>query len=160
MVLQVNDPAPAFALYDSQHQLRKLQDYLGKFVVLYFYPKDDTPGCTKEACDFRDNAIIFSGLNAVIVGISHDSEDSHTRFTQKYGLPFVLLADPGAEILDEYGVWQKKNDFGKIASGTVRTTFLIDPRGKIVKIYRDVQVGNHVEEVLTDLKHVQALRMP
>jgi peroxiredoxin Q/BCP len=160
MILQVNDPAPAFALYDEQHQLRNLRDYLGKYVVLYFYPQDDTPGCTQEACDFRDRSPEFSGLNAVIVGVSHDSEDSHTRFAQKYGLPFVLLADPEAKVLQEYGVWQERTLRGKTSSGTVRTTFLIDPRGKIAGIYQNVAVRDHVAEVLNDLKHTQALRTP
>lgn len=155
MSLQVNQSAPAFALYDAQHHLVKLQDYLGKYVVVYFYPKDDTPGCTKEACDFRDRSRDFAGLNAVILGISHDSETSHTQFIQKYGLPFVLLADPGAEVLKKYGVWQEKSFLGKTSQGTVRTTFLIDPQGKIAKIYETVTVTGHVEAVLNDLKQAQ-----
>jgi len=160
MILQVNDPAPAFALYDEGHHQRELKDYLGKYVVLYFYPKDDTPGCTKEACSFRDHSSEFSGLNAVILGVSHDPEDSHTRFIQKYGLPFVLLADPEATVLKEYGVWREKPFPGLSRGSTARTTFLVDPRGKIAKIYRDVNVSDHVAEVLSDLKHAQALRTP
>jgi peroxiredoxin Q/BCP len=154
MTLHMNDRAPAFALYDSRHQLVHLSDFKGKYVVLYFYPKDDTPGCTKEACDFRDYAEEFSSLNVVILGVSKDTEDSHVHFSQKYGLPFVLLADPAGDVLNKYGVWKEKSFMGKTNLGTVRSTFLINPHGTIARIYDDVKVYGHVAGVLEDVKEL------
>jgi peroxiredoxin Q/BCP len=150
--LKAGDNAPEFTLSDGQNRPVSLKDFRGKYVVLYFYPKDFTPGCTQEACDFRDHSKVFAGLNAVIVGVSKDTGDSHTKFTEKYGLPFVLLADPDAKVLKAYGVWQEKSFMGKIGLGTVRTTYLIDPQGKIAKVYDKVKVAGHVDEVLADLK--------
>jgi peroxiredoxin Q/BCP len=158
MTLKVGDAAPEFSLYDSQHKLVNLKDFRGKYVVLYFYPKDFTPGCTQEACDFRDQSKTFAGLNAVILGVSHDSEDSHTRFAQKYGLPFVLVADPEAKVLKAYGVWQEQSLMSKIGLGTMRTTFVIDPEGRIARIYDKVKVTGHAEEVLNDLKQAQGAK--
>jgi thioredoxin-dependent peroxiredoxin len=152
VALKIGDKAPEFSLYDGAHKLVNLKDFRGKYVVLYFYPKDFTPGCTQEACDFRDHAKSFAGLNAVVVGISHDSEDSHTQFAEKYGLPFVLLADPDAKVLKAYGVWQEKSFLGKVGLGTARTTYVVDPEGKIAWIFDKVKVAGHVEEVLNDLK--------
>jgi thioredoxin-dependent peroxiredoxin len=155
LTLKVGDLAPDFALFDSKHQAVRLQDFRGKYVVLYFYPKDDTPGCTKEACEFRDYIREFAGLNAVIVGVSKDTEESHGKFMEKYGLPFVLLADPEGEVLRRYGVWRERFLLGPIGLGTVRTTFLIDPQGRIAKVYDSVQVKGHVAEVLGDLKRMK-----
>ncbi len=152
MDLKVGAPAPEFTLNDAEGKTVRLKDFRGKYVVLYFYPKDLTPGCTQEACDFRDHSQAFAGVNAVILGVSKDTADSHARFAQKYGLPFVLLADPEALVLKAYGVWREKSFMGRVGLGTVRTTFVIDPQGRIARIYDRVKVAGHVEQVLGDLK--------
>ena len=145
--------APKFSLKNEKGEIISLDDFAGKqYVVLYFYPKDSTPGCTTEACEFRDANADFSDLNAVILGVSADDEKAHTKFIEKHGLPFSLLIDDTHEISEAYGVWKLKKNFGKEYMGIERTTFLIDPTGTVVKEWRKVKVKDHVEEVLHTLK--------
>lgn len=153
---QVGDQAPDFTLPDSQGRPVSLKDFRGQTVVLYFYPKDDTPGCTQEACDFRDRDRDFSALSAVILGISKDSQESHARFLAKYKLPFTLLSDPGLSTLKAYGVWQEKTFMGRIGLGVVRSTFVIDPQGRIARVYSPVKVAGHVAEVLAAIQGGEA----
>lgn len=149
--------APSFTLPDQNGNPVSLEDFKGeKYTVLYFYPKDMTPGCTTQACDFRDAEEDFSGLNAVILGVSADSKERHTKFIEKHGLPFTLLADEEKEVCEQYGVWVQKKMYGKEFMGIERTTFLIDPTGTIIKEWRKVKVKNHIEEVLKTLKELQA----
>ncbi len=143
MILKVGDKAPDFSTRSS----KILTQFQGKSIILYFYPKDDTPGCTKEACAFRDMHAAFSHKNAVIIGVSKDSETSHEKFTQKYGLPFLLISDTDHSICEAYGVWIQKSFLGKKYMGIDRSTFLINPQGKIEKIWRGVKVAGHVEEI-------------
>jgi peroxiredoxin Q/BCP len=144
--------APTFNLHDQDGKQHSLEDYKGKYVVLYFYPKDDTPGCTKEACDFRDHIGSLRDLGAEVLGVSADDTASHEQFAGKYGLNFPLLADEGAAIAKAYGAYGKKNMYGKISEGIMRKTFLIDPNGKIIKSWGKVSVEGHVEQVTTALK--------
>jgi peroxiredoxin Q/BCP len=146
-MLKIGDRAPSFSLKDSFGNKVSLKDYSGKIVVLYFYPKDNTSGCTKEACDFRDSFPEFKKLNAVVLGVSADSEKSHQGFTAKYKLPFTLLADPDKEVIQNYDVWKEKSLYGKKYMGIERTTFVIDEKGKILKIFPKVKVEGHVDEV-------------
>jgi thioredoxin-dependent peroxiredoxin len=150
-MLREGQPAPDFSLRDAAGNTVHLADLRGKKIVLYFYPKDDTPGCTKEACGFRDQYSHFDDRGVVILGVSPDDEASHTQFASKYGLPFRLLADPGGQVASAYGVWKEKNNYGKISMGVERTTFLIDEQGNLQKIYPKVQVDGHIDEVLTAL---------
>lgn len=129
-----------------------LSDYRGKKVILYFYPKDNTPGCTTEAKEFRDSVNEFERENAVILGLSKDSVKSHQQFKQKYALPFTLLSDPKGKVLDLYGVWKKKSLFGRSFMGTERTTFLINEEGVVEKVYRKVKAKGHAQTCLLDLK--------
>ncbi|MBK9099592.1 MAG: thioredoxin-dependent thiol peroxidase [bacterium] len=154
MALKVGDKAPAFKLKNQDGELISLSDLKGKPVVLYFYPKDDTPGCTKEACNFRDEFPKFGKLKAEIIGISTDSVDSHKKFADKYKLPFNLLADEKKEIVEKYGVWKEKNMYGKKYMGIERTTFIIDANGKISKIFPKVKVDDHNKEVMDALKEL------
>jgi peroxiredoxin Q/BCP len=140
--------APDFTLSDQDGKKRKLSDYRGKPVVLYFYPKDNTPGCTKEACSFRDNFNDFQGKGIEVLGVSIDDEKSHTKFREKYSLPFTLLADPDKKVVEKYGVWVEKNMYGKKKWGTARKTFLIDEEGKIKHIFNKVKTDIHAQEVL------------
>ncbi|MEI6046134.1 MAG: thioredoxin-dependent thiol peroxidase [Chloroflexota bacterium] len=146
--LQEGQVAPDFTLPDETGKTVSLKDLQGKLVVLFFYPKDDTPGCTVEACSFRDNTehLIWSG--ALIYGISPDNVDSHKKFSTKFSLSFPLLADEGAEVATAYGVWKERNMYGKKFMGVVRTTFLIDGQGNIAKIWHKVKPEGHAEEVL------------
>jgi len=144
--------APAFSLKNADGKKVSLKDFLGKRVVLYFYPKDMTSGCTKEACDFKDSLPNFSKLDAIIIGISADTADMHKKFIQKYGLPFELLSDETKEIIQKYGVWKEKSMYGKKYMGIERTTFLIDENGYITKVFSKVKVAGHIEEVLKILK--------
>jgi peroxiredoxin Q/BCP len=149
---KVGDKAPAFslpALPDSK--MVKLSDFKGKNVVLYFYPKDMTPGCTTEACDFRDAQATFAGGNAVVLGISPDDIDSHREFAETYGLPFPLLADEGHAVAEKYGAWVEKNMYGKKSWGVQRATFLIDGDGKIAAVWPRVKVEGHVAAVAAKL---------
>lgn len=150
-MLKVGDPAPDFALSDADGQQHKLSQYRGQPVVLYFYPKDDTSGCTKEACSFRDNFAELKKAGIVVLGISTDSEKSHRKFIDKYSLPFTLLADTEKKVVEKYGVWVEKSMYGKKYFGTARTTFLIDKEGRISHIYEKVKPENHAEEILERL---------
>jgi peroxiredoxin Q/BCP len=144
--------APAFTLKDQAGKTHRLADYAGRPVVLYFYPKDDTPGCTKEACAFRDQLPKFSRLKAVVLGISGQGEASKAKFAGKYGLTFPLLADENYEVAEKYGVWQKKWLYGRTFMGVSRTTFLIGPDGRIAKRWDKVKVDKHADEVLAALE--------
>jgi len=150
--LAIGQPAPKFKLQDQNGQWRTLDEYRGKWLVLYFYPKDQTPGCTTEACEFRDNVFAFRDANAVIVGVSVDNVESHKQFESKYSLPFTLLADSNKEVTRAYGVLKRYMGLAELAK---RETFLIDPEGKIAKIYRDVEPKGHSQAVLADIKALQ-----
>lgn len=144
-------PAPDFALLDDTKTPRKLSDYRGKNVVLYFYPADDTPGCTKEACNFRDDYSAYKEAGVVILGVSPDNVASHARFKEKFQLPFPLLADEDHKVCELYGVWGSKKAFGKEYEGVHRTTFLIDENGDIVRVFEQVRPAEHSAEVLAAL---------
>lgn len=144
--------APSFSVFDSNGVKVSLNDFKGRKLVLYFYPKDNTSGCTKEACDFRDFFPDFKKLKAAVIGISPDSVESHKKFVQKLNLPFILLSDEKKEVVRKYGVWKEKSMYGKKYMGVERTTFIIDEEGKIVKIFPKVKVDGHVEEVFRALK--------
>lgn len=152
MKLKISQKAPDFKLPDQDGKVHKLSDYKGQWVLLYFYPKDNTSGCTVEACGIRDNFPAFQKLKAKVFGVSADSVQSHKKFAEKYKLPFTLLADEDKKALNAYGVWAKKKMMGREYMGIVRTSFLIDPRGNIAKIYENVKPPVHAEEVLRDLK--------
>lgn len=147
----VNMEAPDFSLLNEKEEEISLSDYRGKKVVLYFYPKDMTPGCTTEACDFRDRHEEFSDLNTVILDVSGDEASKHTKFIEKYGLPFSLLVDENHEVADKYGVWVLKKMYGREFMGIERSTFLINEDGIVEKEWRKVKVKNHIEEVLQSL---------
>jgi peroxiredoxin Q/BCP len=150
-MLNIGNKAPAFTLKTDTGETVSLKDFKGKKVVLYFYPKDDTPGCTRESCDFRDNMKTFEKKNAVILGVSADGVASHQKFKEKYGLPFTLLADEEKKVVEAYGVWQEKSNYGRTYMGIVRTTFIIDEQGKISHIFPKVKVDGHIQEVLEKL---------
>ncbi|HEY6282535.1 MAG TPA: thioredoxin-dependent thiol peroxidase [Nitrososphaerales archaeon] len=150
--LSVGDRAPDFELASSSGKPVKLSSMKGKSVVLYFYPADDTPGCTREACAFRDNLPKFGGLDAVILGVSKDSLASHAKFINKYSLNFALLSDEDLVAHKLYDTWKEKNNYGRTYMGTERSTFVIDPKGKIKKIFRRVKVDGHESEVLAALQ--------
>ncbi len=149
--LKEGDKAPAFTVATSGDGKISLADYLGKNVILYFYPKDDTPGCTKEACAFRDCFADFKKAGAVVLGVSPDSVKSHDKFVEKFKLPFTLLADEDKKIVEAYGVWGEKSFMGRKYMGVYRVTFLIGPDGKIKKIWPEVKPEEHAAEVLAAL---------
>jgi peroxiredoxin Q/BCP len=149
--------APGFTLEADDGSRVSLKDYLGKKVVLYFYPKDNTPGCTTEAVEFRDVAEEFEKEGAVIVGVSKDGVESHQKFKEKHDLPFTLLSDSEGKVLELYGVWKKKSLYGRTFMGTERTTFLIDEKGVVVKVYRKVKAKGHAQICLLDLRAPQKL---
>ena len=149
--LKTGDPAPAFTVGTSGGGKISLADYLGKNVILYFYPKDDTPGCTKEACAFRDGFAEFKKRGAVILGVSTDPVKAHDKFVEKFKLPFLLLADEDKKIVEAYGVWGEKTFMGRKYQGTHRVTFLIGPDGKIKNIWPQVKPEEHAAEVLAAL---------
>ena len=151
-MLHENDMAPDFSLPDQAEVFHHLSDYQGDWVLVYFYPKDDTPGCTKEACGIRDNMSAFNHLGAKVLGISTDSVKSHKKFADKYQLSFPLLADENKEVVRQYEVWQTKHMMGREYQGIVRSSFLINPEGKIAKIYSNVKPEGHAQEVLLDLE--------
>lgn len=146
--------AKDFTLPDQDGKLHALKDYVGRWVVLYFYPKDDTPGCTVEACQFRDNFPKFKRSKAVVLGVSVDAVKKHAKFVTKYELPFTLLSDEAKEVVHLYGVWAKKKFMGREYMGILRTSFLIDPQGKIAKVYENVKPDGHAEEVLKDIREL------
>ncbi len=152
MKLNEGQSAPDFSLPDEKGKIHRLSDYRGKPVVLYFYPADDTPGCTAEACDLRDDYHKYQKLGAVILGVSPDDEASHEAFKKKYKLPFTLLADKGHKVCDLYGVWAEKSTFGKKYYGVVRSTFIIDSDGKIANIFEKIRAKENNEKVLTALE--------
>src|SRR5262245_44323106 len=148
MAVEVGKKAPAFSLPASDGSTVKLDDFKGKTVVLYFYPKDDTPGCTKEACDFRDSVKKFTRQDAIVLGVSPDSLKSHDKFIAKFDLPFLLLADTDHAVAEKYGAWAEKSMYGKTYMGIERSTFVIGPDGKVKAVFRKVKVDGHVDEVL------------
>ena len=152
--LKVGDPAPAINLPASNGTYVSLKDFRGKTVVLYFYPKDDTPGCTVEACGFRDAHKIFQKENTVVLGVSPDGVKSHGKFVEKFKLPFLLLADEEKKTCQDYGVWVKKHMYGREYFGVARSTFVIDKTGKIANIFEKVQPKEHTAEVLEALKNL------
>lgn len=153
--LEPNSIAPDFTLPDQDGREHSLSQYRGQWVLLYFYPKDDTPGCTKEACSIRDAFPNFQSLNIKVLGVSIDSIESHKKFAEKYKLPFTLLSDQRKKVVSRYGVWGEKHFMGREYEGTIRSSFLIDPTGTIEKIYTDVKPEKHAEEVLRDLKRFE-----
>jgi peroxiredoxin Q/BCP len=152
MAIQAGISAPDFTLPDETGVTRKLSSYQGKPLVLYFYPKDDTPGCTTEACNFRDDYSQYQEAGVTILGVSPDTPKKHTKFKEKYGLPFTLLADEDHKVCELYGVWGLKKSMGREYEGVYRTTFLIDSQGKIVKVFENVKPAEHSAEVLEALK--------
>lgn len=151
IMLAVGTKAPDFTLPDQNGELRKLSDYRGQKVILYFYPKDMTPGCTKQACGFAELYPQFRERGAVVLGISKDSVASHKKFEEKYGLPFTLLADPEKEVIQRYDVWKEKKLYGKVSMGVVRTTYLIDEEGIIVKADDKVKAAENPAKMLGEL---------
>jgi peroxiredoxin Q/BCP len=151
MSISTGIPAPDFELFDDTNVKRKLSDYRGRKVILYFYPADDTPGCTKEACNFRDDYSAYEKANVVILGVSPDTVESHVKFKKKFQLPFPLLADEGHKVCDLYGVWGPKKSFGNTYDGVLRTTFLIDENGTTLKVFENVRPAEHSAELLTAL---------
>lgn len=150
-MLEIGMKAPAFTLFDKDGNAVSLSDCLGKKVVLYFYPKDNTPGCTRQACAFAAAYEGFKSKNVVVIGISKDSVASHQKFAQKYDLPFILLSDPELQAIQAYGVWQEKKLYGKVSMGVVRTTFIIDEQGNIEKVMPKVKPDTNAAEILSFL---------
>lgn len=151
-MLKINEAAPDFELQDADGKSVKLSGFRGKPVVLYFYPKDDTPGCTKEACSFRDSYDDFLALGAAVIGVSKDGAESHKKFAKKYGLPFHLLSDPEHRVMETYGAWGEKTMYGKKVTGTIRSTVLIGADGVIRKVWPKVSPEAHASEVLEALR--------
>ena len=150
-MLEVGMKAPDFTLLDKRGNSVSLSDFLGKKVVLYFYPKDNTPGCTRQACAFAQNHSNFEDKNVVVIGVSKDSVASHLKFAEKYELPFVLLSDPELQAIQAYGVWQEKKLYGKVSMGVVRTTFIIDEQGNLEKVMPKVKPDTNAAEILAYL---------
>ena len=153
--LKAGDPAPEFEATTDEGKRVKLSDYRGKRVVLYFYPKDDTPGCTTQACSFRDNYPAIEEKNAIVLGVSPDSVASHEKFRDQYRLNFPLLADADHKVAEKYGAWREKTLYGKKSMGIQRSTFLIDAAGKVARVWKKVNVDGHDEEVLAALKDLK-----
>lgn len=153
-MIQINSVVPNFTLIGSDKKEHSLKDYLGKKVVLYFYPRDNTPGCSTEACDFRDNNSTIEDMNAIVIGVSRDSLKSHDKFIEKFNLPFLLLSDENETVCNLFEVIKEKNMYGKKVMGIERSTFIINEEGILVKEYRKVKVKGHVESVLEDLKNM------
>ncbi len=154
MPISAGIPAPDFELLDDTGAARKLSDFRGRPVILYFYPEDDTPGCTKEACNFRDDYSAYQKAGVTILGVSPDSVGSHVKFKKKYGLPFPLLADEGHRVCDLYGVWGPKKFMGRDYEGVLRTTFLIDAQGRIARVFERVRPAEHSAEMLEALSAI------
>ena len=150
--IKEGDKLPAFKIKDDAGKEVSIKDFIGKPMVIYFYPKDDTPGCTKEACDFRDNFARVKKTGAVVFGVSKDSVERHVKFKKKYDLPFPLLSDDTGEVCDKFGVWIEKSMYGRKYMGIERATFIVDKQGRIAKAFRKVKVPGHVDEVLECLK--------
>lgn len=154
-MLKVGKKAPTFSLLDQDSVTHTLKQYVGLWTLLYFYPKDDTPGCTKEACMIADVYKDFKRMKVTVLGVSKDTPKSHKKFAEKYSLPFTLLSDPTMEMMDKYGAAAFKQMYGKAVRGTKRISYLIDPTGKIAKVYPDVDPANHVGELLKDIQELQ-----
>ena len=150
-MLEIGTKAPDFSLPDQNGELHTLSEYAGKKLVLYFYPKDNTPGCTKQACGFGELLPLFSAKGAVVVGVSKDSVSSHKKFEAKYNLPFTLLSDPELQAIQAYDVWQEKKLYGKVSMGVVRTTYLIDEQGVIIKAMTKVKAADNPKEMLESI---------
>ena len=150
-MLQTGIPAPMFRLPDQDGRERSLEEFRGRKVVLYFYPRDNTPGCTRQACAFAASYDRFVDKNVVVIGISRDSAASHLKFAEKYSLPFILLSDPERTAIEAYGAWQEKKNYGKVSMGVVRTTYLIDEQGVIEKVMPKVEPDTNAEEILAYL---------
>ena len=148
MVLAVGSQAPNFELEDSQGNIRRLSDYAGRTFVLYFYPKDNTPGCTTEACSFRDAYQDFKDAGVEVIGISPDTISSHLKFADKFNLPFILLSDPDHKVCEAYGAWGPKKSYGREYEGVFRTTYVIDPEGSVKHVFENVKPSDHSQEVL------------
>jgi thioredoxin-dependent peroxiredoxin len=156
-MIEEGKKAPAFSLKDQSGATVKLADFAGKYVVLYFYPKDDTPGCTTEACGFRDEHSKLQKAGAVVLGVSPDDEARHGKFSAKYQLPFTLLADTQHAVAEKYGAWGEKNNYGKKYQGILRSTFLVAPDGKVAKVWPKVKTAGHAVQVLEALQALKAL---
>ncbi len=154
MTIPAGVPAPNFKLPDEHGEPHELKEFLGKPVVLYFYPKDDTPGCTTEACNFRDDYTAYVQAGVQVIGVSPDTAKSHARFKDKYHLPFILLADEGHKVCELYGVWGQKKSLGRTYMGVLRTTFLIDRDGILVKVFENVKPAEHSQQVLAELERL------
>ena len=151
IMLEVGTKAPAFSLPDQNGVMHTLEEYKGKKVILYFYPKDNTPGCTKQACGFSERYPQFMEKGAVVIGVSKDTVASHKKFEEKYGLAFPLLADPDKEVIEAYDVWKEKKNYGKVSMGVVRTTYLIDEEGIIIKANDKVKAAEDAEKMLGEV---------
>ena len=153
-IIKAGAKAPAFTLLNQDDHKTKLSDFKGQWVTLYFYPKDDTPGCTTEACDFTDGLKSLEKLSAKVLGVSADSTESHRKFIAKFNLKITLLSDPDHKMIDKYGVWQKKLNYGKEYMGIVRTTYLINPEGKVAYVWEKVSADGHAAKVTEKLKEL------
>ena len=154
-MLEIGTKAPAFTLPDQDGNPVSLSDFAGKKVVLYFYPRDNTPGCTRQACAFASAYEEFKNINAVVIGVSKDSVTSHQKFAEKHGLPFILLSDPERAAIEAYGVWQEKKNYGKVSMGVVRSTFVIDENGVVEKVMPKVKPDTNAAEILEYLRGEQ-----
>lgn len=157
-MIEVSKKAPAFTLRNQNNEEVHLSDVAGQWVVLYFYPKDDTPGCTTEACDFTAGLNAFRKLDAVVLGCSRDSPESHRKFITKHGLKITLLSDPDHKVMEKYGAWGEKMMYGKTTEGVIRSTVLIDPEGKVAHHWRAVKAAGHAENVKEKLEELKASR--
>jgi peroxiredoxin Q/BCP len=155
LVVEAGQPAPEFTLHDQDGQEVSLAQFKGHPVVLYFYPKDDTPGCTKQACAFRDSRSDYEQAGAKVLGVSPDDVKSHRKFADKFELPFTLLADPETKVCEAYGVWKEKSMYGRKFMGVERTTFVIDKQGKVASVFPKVKVDGHSDEVLATIKSLK-----
>lgn len=153
-MIEINSIVPNFSLMGSDKKEHSLSEYKGKKIVLYFYPRDNTPGCSTEACDFRDNNSIIEDMNAIVIGINRDSLKSHDKFIEKFNLPFLLLSDEDETLCNLFGVIKEKNMYGKKVMGIERSTFIINEEGVLVKEYRKVKVKGHIDTILEDLKNM------
>lgn len=151
-MLEIGTKAPNFSLPDQNGEMHSLSEYKGKKVILYFYPRDNTPGCTKQACSFGELMPQFKEKGAVIIGVSKDSVASHKKFEEKYGLPFTLLSDTERKVIEAYDVWKEKKNYGKVSMGVVRTTYLIDEKGIIIKAFGNVKAAENPSQMLEELK--------
>ena len=151
-MLKIGDKAPDFTLQDSNGKERSLSEFFGKKIVLYFYPKDNTPGCTKEACSFRDNWERLRELEVIVIGVSPDPPQSHEKFARKYNLPFLLLSDPDKKVLKLYSAWGEKKLYGKTRLGVIRSTYLINEKGVIEHIWKKVRTATHAEDILKTIQ--------